>query len=319
MENAADMLMDVQLRNPPLKGTDPADRTSRRLFNRRSSSASESNSLYHKSNWTSKSIEKPPTIDFYRRSSDFGGRLLVSRPSMKALFHGKTASLDTGDAKLKNNERGDSKRRSWASTQFDKIKATSLVKTRLKFGWVEGVFVRCLLNILGVMLYLRISWIAGQAGLLLGSLIVLFASTVTTITTLSMCAICTNGEVKGGGAYFLISRSLGPEFGGAIGLIFSVANSVGAAMYVVGFAETVRDIMKANDWIIIDNDTMDVRIIGLVTCTVLMSIVFIGTSFESRMQLGLLVILTASLVNYFVGTFFPVSEEQLNRGITGYS
>uniref|UniRef100_A0A914W1B3 Uncharacterized protein n=1 Tax=Plectus sambesii TaxID=2011161 RepID=A0A914W1B3_9BILA len=165
IENAADMLVDVRLRNPPLKETDPADRTSRRFFNRRSSSASESNSLYHKSNWTSKPIEKPPTIDFYRRSSDSGGRLQVSRPSMKALFHGKTASFDTGDAKLKNNERGDSKRRSWASTQFDKIKATSLVKTRLKFGWVEGVFVRCLLNILGVMLYLRISWIAGQAGL----------------------------------------------------------------------------------------------------------------------------------------------------------
>uniref|UniRef100_A0A914VQK0 Uncharacterized protein n=1 Tax=Plectus sambesii TaxID=2011161 RepID=A0A914VQK0_9BILA len=320
MENAADMLVDVRLRNRPPTGVDSADRNSRRLFNRQSSSASENNSVKRKSTWTLKSMEKPPTIDFYRKASDAAGGLLSTRPSMMALFHGKTVSLDIGDAKWKNNEHRNSRRRSWASTQFDKIKGTSSVmKERVKFGWVEGVFVRCLLNILGVMLYLRISWVAGQAGLLLGSLIVLLASTVTTITTLSMCAICTNGEVKGGGAYFLISRSLGPEFGGAIGLIFSVANSVGAAMYVVGFAETVRDIMKANDWIIIDNDTMDVRIIGLVTCTVLMSIVFIGTSFESRMQLGLLVILTASLVNYFVGTFFPVSEEQLHRGITGYS
>ena len=47
-----------------------------------------------------------------------------------------------------------------------------------------------------------------------------------------------------GGAYFMISRSLGPEFGGAIGLIFSLANAVAVAMYVAGFAETIRDILK---------------------------------------------------------------------------
>ena len=46
----------------------------------------------------------------------------------------------------------------------------------------------------------------------------------------------------------MISRSLGPEFGGAIGLIFSLANAVAVAMYVVGFAETIRDILKVN-WI----------------------------------------------------------------------
>lgn len=38
----------------------------------------------------------------------------------------------------------------------------------------------------------------------------------------------------------MISRSLGPEFGGAIGLVFAFANAVGASMYIVGFAETVR-------------------------------------------------------------------------------
>lgn len=64
---------------------------------------------------------------------------------------------------------------------------------------------------------------------------------------------------------------MGPEIGGAIGLIFSFANAVGAAMYVVGFAETVRDLMKEGGWIIIDNDTMDVRIIGLGTALTDMS------------------------------------------------
>lgn len=134
---------------------------------------------------------------------------------------------------------------------------------RSKFGWIEGVFFRCILNIFGVMLYLRVSWVAGQAGIFLGTAVVLLASVVTTITALSTCAICTNGDVKGGGAYFLISRSLGPEFGGSIGLIFSVANAVGAAMYIVGFAETVRDLLLEYGIVIIDGGLNDVRIIGL--------------------------------------------------------
>ena len=73
--------------------------------------------------------------------------------------------------------------------------------------------VRCLLNIWGVMLFIRLSWVVGQAGIGLAVVIILLSGVVTTITTLSMSAICTNGEVKGGGAYYLISRSLGPEFG----------------------------------------------------------------------------------------------------------
>lgn len=94
----------------------------------------------------------------------------------------------------------------------------------------------------------------------LASAIVLLSTCVTILTTLSMSAICTNGEVKGGGAYYLISRSLGPEFGkiqlflnymcnvllvgGAIGIIFSLANAVAVSLYVVGFAETVGDLIE---------------------------------------------------------------------------
>lgn len=77
------------------------------------------------------------------------------------------------------------------------------------------------MNIFGVMLFLRLSWVAGQAGIGLASVIVIISTVVTVLTSLSMSAICTNGEVKGGGTYYLISRSLGPEFGGAIGLILS--------------------------------------------------------------------------------------------------
>lgn len=71
------------------------------------------------------------------------------------------------------------------------------------------------------MLFLRLSWVTGQAGIGLACIIIVISTVVTVLTSLSMSAICTNGEVKGGGTYYLISRSLGPEFGGAIGLIFS--------------------------------------------------------------------------------------------------
>lgn len=63
--------------------------------------------------------------------------------------------------------------------------------------------IRCLLNIWGVMLFLRLSWVVGQAGVGLSTLVILLSSCVTTITALSMAAICTNGEVKGGKLYML--------------------------------------------------------------------------------------------------------------------
>lgn len=160
-----------------------------------------------------------------------------------------------------------------------------------------------MLNIWGVILYLRLPWITAQAGigrpnqplllprgfhvlfwvyLCLNHLsssgmtwvIILLSSCITGITGLSTSAIATNGKVKGGtlrrpwfcfiskvitgfphirdshgssgGTYFLISRSLGPELGGSIGLIFAFANAVAVAMHTVGFAETVTDLMRVS-------------------------------------------------------------------------
>ena len=67
-----------------------------------------------------------------------------------------------------------------------------------KFGWVRGVLIPCLLSIWGVIMYLRLSWVVGHAGIGMASLIILLSAAVTTLTTLSMSAVCTNGEIKGG-------------------------------------------------------------------------------------------------------------------------
>lgn len=94
-------------------------------------------------------------------------------------------------------------------------------------------------------------------------MIILLSTAITLITALSTSAICTNGIVGGGGLYFLISRSLGPEFGGSIGIIFSIANGFGAAMHIVGLAETIRDVLKEHGMYLIDGGVNDVRVIGL--------------------------------------------------------
>ncbi|CAB1318967.1 unnamed protein product [Coregonus sp. 'balchen'] len=78
-------------------------------------------------------------------------------------------------------------------------KEASEPKGAVKFGWIKGVLVRCMLNIWGVMLFIRMSWIVGQAGIVLSCVIVLMATVVTTITGLSTSAIATNGFVRGGG------------------------------------------------------------------------------------------------------------------------
>ena len=152
----------------------------------------------------------------------------------------------------------------------------------VKFGWIQGVLVRCLLNIWGVMLFLRLSWIVAQAGIGQAILIVLLATTVTTLTALSMSAISTNGQIKGGGTYYMISRSLGPEFGAAIGIIFALANAMAVALHTVGFCESLNDMLAVLGVKIIDNGPNDIRIIGSITLVVLGAIVGIGMEWEAK-------------------------------------
>ncbi|KAI1715597.1 solute carrier family 12 domain-containing protein [Ditylenchus destructor] len=187
------------------------------------------------------------------------------------------------------------------------------------FGWVKGVLVRCILCIFGATLFLRMSWIAGQAGILLGAVIILLSFLVVLITAISMSAIATNGEVKNGGCYYLISRSLGPEFGGSIGLILYIANTVNASMNCVGLAETIVPILKAYGITLFDGGINDVRIYGLATCLVLQAIIFIGTEFENKTQMALMFSIIVSIVSHFVGTLLPTTEIQRSHGVVGYS
>ncbi|XP_037671946.1 solute carrier family 12 member 3 isoform X6 [Choloepus didactylus] len=187
----------------------------------------------------------------------------------------------------------------------------------IRFGWVKGVMIRCMLNIWGVILYLRLPWITAQAGIVLTWIIILLSVMVTSITGLSISAISTNGKVKSGGTYFLISRSLGPELGGSIGLIFAFANAVAVAMHTVGFAETVRDLIQEHSTPIVD-PTNDIRIIGVVTVTVLLAISLAGMEWESKAQVLFFLVIMISFANYIVGTLIPPSEDKASKGFFSY-
>lgn len=106
-------------------------------------------------------------------------------------------------------------------------------------GTFGGVFTPSILTILGVIMYLRFGWVVGNAGLI-GTLIIVTISTgITFLTALSVCAIATDKVVRTGGAYYMISRSLGIETGGAVGISLYFAQAVSVALYTIGFAESV--------------------------------------------------------------------------------
>jgi potassium/chloride transporter 4/5/6 len=112
--------------------------------------------------------------------------------------------------------------------------------TQRTLGTFLGVFTPSILTILGVVLFLRTGWVVGQVGIGAALVIVVVAHLITIATALSVSAIATNMQVGAGGAYFMISRSLGLEIGGAIGIPLFLAQTFSVTLYAFGFAEAVR-------------------------------------------------------------------------------
>ncbi|XP_066989480.1 bumetanide-sensitive sodium-(potassium)-chloride cotransporter-like isoform X3 [Macrobrachium rosenbergii] len=192
----------------------------------------------------------------------------------------------------------------------------------IKFGWLEGVYMRCLLNIWGVMLFLRVSWMVGQSGIIQALIIVICANLVTVITTLSMSAVATNGRIQAGGVYYMISRSLGPEFGGSIGLMFTVANSIAAATYIIGFCDSLKDMLKYefDGTTVIDGGVNDTRVVGTVTLVAVLGLAIVGMDWVTRVQMGLLFLLIGSQIDFIVGAFIgPTSTEEEAQGFLGFN
>ncbi|XP_017467653.1 PREDICTED: bumetanide-sensitive sodium-(potassium)-chloride cotransporter [Rhagoletis zephyria] len=191
----------------------------------------------------------------------------------------------------------------------------------IKLGWINGVVIPCLLNIWGVMLFLRLSWVVAESGILQSLIIIGISAVVCVITTLSLSAISTNGEVKGGGVYFIISRSLGPEFGASVGVVFAFANAVAASMNTIGFCDSLNDLLKNHGLKIIDGGINDVRIVGVCTIVVLILICCVGMEWESKAQNFLIVTIVLAIFNFLIGSAIGPrgNEEAIAKGFVGFS
>uniref|UniRef100_A0A8C1UMZ1 Solute carrier family 12 member 2 n=1 Tax=Cyprinus carpio TaxID=7962 RepID=A0A8C1UMZ1_CYPCA len=288
-------------------------------------------STYYLRTFGHNTIDAVPNIDFYRQTAAPLGEKLL-RPSLSELHDELDKVLRLGQRSAGQSELDLCSISTHTHTHthimfvFCTIMCVCLHYVRTFFCAGSSRFlmcvnipvsddacvqIRCMLNIWGVMLFIRMSWIVGQAGIALSCAIVLMAIVVTSITGLSTSAIATNGFVRGGGAYYLISRSLGPEFGGSIGLIFAFANAVAVAMYVVGFAETVVELLDSIDALMTD-EINDIRIVGTLTA------VLEWSGRQRSAQIVLLVILVAAICNYFIGSFIPLKSKE-SQGFFGYN
>lgn len=160
--------------------------------------------------------------------------------------------------------------------------------TTKKLNVFGGVFTPDVLTILGVIMYLRLGWVVGNAGLLGAILIILLAKTITICTALSMSSITTNIKIGSGGAYSIITKSLGLEAGGSIGIPFYISQTLSTALYIVGFTE---------GWMHIFPDHPHVMV-SIIAWFLLVSISYISTHFAIKIQYFIMVIVALSILSF---------------------
>jgi amino acid transporter len=161
-------------------------------------------------------------------------------------------------------------------------------------GTFAGVFTPSILTILGIILFLRLGYVTGCAGLGRALIIIAIANLISILTSQSLAAIATNLKVKGGGDYYLISRTLGYPFGGAIGIVLYLAQSVSVAFYCIGFAEATTTTLSLPPFF--DGRTVAVMAVGL-----LLILAWLGADWATRFQYGVMVLLGAALLSFYAG------------------
>lgn len=158
-----------------------------------------------------------------------------------------------------------------------------------KFGTFAGVFTPTLLTILGVIMYLRLPWVVGNAGLLGGLAIVGLAVGITTATGLSLSSIATNTRIGAGGPYAIISKSLGLEIGGSVGVPLYLSQALAVCMYIFGLREGWNWVFPSHSPLLID----------LIVFAVILAIAYVSADLAFRIQYVVLAVIAASLVAIF--------------------
>ena len=161
-------------------------------------------------------------------------------------------------------------------------------------GTFAGVFTPSILTILGIILFLRLGYVVGSAGFGRALIIITLANAISVLTSISLSAIATNIKVKGGGDYYLISRTLGSEFGGAIGMVLFLAQSVSIAFYCIGFGEAMTVLLPQNIF-------TTPRIIAVLAVFFLFIFAWLGADWATRFQYVVMALLVGALFSFFVG------------------
>ncbi|XP_028392858.1 solute carrier family 12 member 6-like [Dendronephthya gigantea] len=210
-----------------------------------------------------------------------------------------------------------------APMQVDQEGKTALKrKEGAKMGTLMGVYFPTIQNIFGVILFIRLSWIVGIAGAPEAFLIVLTCCCCTLLTSISMSAIATNGVVPAGGSYFMISRALGPEFGGAVGILFYLGTTFASSMYTLGAIEIlltyiapgmslfgdVRSSGGATSSVMLNN----MRVYGTILLFLLAVVVFIGVKVVNKCASLFLACVLLSIFATYIG-FFTVHTRSDTR------
>ncbi|NXD43429.1 S12A8 protein, partial [Copsychus sechellarum] len=177
------------------------------------------------------------------------------------------------------------------------------------FGTWDGVFTSCMINIFGVVLFLRTGWLVGNTGIVMGMFLVSFVILVALVTVLSGIGVCEKCSIGSGGVYSMISTVLGGQVGGTIGLLYIFGQCVAGAMYITGFAESIAGVLSlSNIWA--------VRGISLAVLLGLLGINLAGVKWIIRLQLLLLLLLAVSTLDFVIGSFTHLDPE---HGFVGYS
>ena len=177
-----------------------------------------------------------------------------------------------------------------------------------QFSTFAGVFTPSILTILGVIMFLRAGYVVGEAGIINTILILCVAEIISLLTAISMSAIATNTPVAGGGAYFLISRALGPQFGGAIGLALFLAQALSVPFYILGFTNSlVASFPSLSAWFVP---------IALGTAAILFTVNIISSGLAIRVQYIVMAMLALAIVSFLGGALllFDPALLQANLG-----
>ena len=166
-------------------------------------------------------------------------------------------------------------------------------------GTFGGVFTPSILTILGVIMYLRFGWVVGNVGLIGTLIIVTIATSITFLTALSIASIATDQRVRIGGAYYMISRSLGIESGGAIGIPLFFALALSVALYTIGFAESIVSVFP----------NLNFKWVGIVTTIAVAALALISAKAAIRAQYFIMFGIGLSLLSLIFGS--PIEQSSI--------